>query len=294
MAAIWRPQWAPQPAPGAAVERAAGAAAAFPPLPPLAAGPPCPLPEASLDPASATTPSIGVPTPPLPAALPAFAPALCEWLGAVQQAPASPALSFEPPLPLPQQAPVNQRSRQTALLAQALPEAQQAAALQLLRQLLLPTLAALPQQQLAPGAAQPWQQAWQPAAAASSNTEAPLEQPAAPGEAEAEAVVAAAAVLALAAEASSSGTGPAVPAAVPAQSASPSLQPAARDDVPLPFQPIGTISVRAALGAQLPRAQAIRGARDQSGVWQGKGARACAGIACVWSVAGGLQICGSP
>ncbi|KAL4434229.1 hypothetical protein ABPG75_000670 [Micractinium tetrahymenae] len=269
-----RPQQAPQPPAGAAAEPAARAAAAFPPVPAATDYPPCPPRVASSDPASAPALSFGVPTPPLPAALPAAGPGLCDWLGAVQPPPASPAVSFEPPLPLPQQAPVTPSGRQAATLPpvpllQALPADQRAAALQLLQQLLLPALAALPTQQ-PPEAAQQWQQAWQPVAAVSSSEAGLLEQPAAPAGAEAEAVAAAAAVLAMAAEASSSGAASAVPAAsaAPSSSATPPPPPPPRDDAPLPFQPHSTPSVQAALGAQLPRGQAIRGARDQSGVWQ--------------------------
>lgn len=269
MAAIWPPQQTSQQAAGPFAGPAAGSAAAFPPLPPAAAGPPCPPQAASSAPESGPSASFGVSTPPLPAAPPALVPGLCEWLGMAQPAPASPARSFEPPVPLPQQAPVTHGARQAAPLLLPLPAAQQAAALQLLQQMLLPALAALPAWQQAPDAAQPWQ----PAAAASSNAKAPVQQARGPTVAEAEAVAAATAVLALAAEASSTGTAPAVPAAAPARSASPPPPRAPCDDAPLPFQPHSTPSVQTALSVQLPRAQAIRGARDQSGVWQGKGGR---------------------
>ncbi|KAL4418767.1 hypothetical protein ABPG77_010372 [Micractinium sp. CCAP 211/92] len=193
-------------------------------------------------------------------------PALCEWLAVRQPTIATPVLPLEPPPLQPQQAPAIPSNSPAMPLALPLPPAQQAAVLQLLQQLLLPALAVPPQTS---GAAHAWQQAWQPAAAGSSNSEAPPEHPAGPeAGAEAEAAAAAAAVLALAAEASSSGTATAEPAACPARSASPPPHLVPRDDAPLPFQPRSTQSVQAALAAPLPRGQAIRGARDQSGVWQ--------------------------
>lgn len=271
MAAIWRPQQPPHSVASPAAGQEHGHTPAFPPLPPLAVRPP---PGAAFDPTAAPADSFGVSTPPLSAAPQTMTPALREWLAVRQPTIATLVLPLEPPPLQPQQAPAIPSNSPAMPLALPLPPAQQAAVLQLLQQLLLPALAVPPQ---TAGAAHPWQQAWQPAAAGSSNSEAPPEHHAGPeARAEAEAVAAAAAVLALAGEASSSGTATAEPAACPARSASPPPHLAPRDDAPLPFQPRSTQSVQAALTAPLPRGQAIRGARDQSGVWQGERSRFCA------------------